>query len=358
MSSNGIYVYDIKHGTPKTYEEAHEILDTLSGFKESAPNPNMAAFGRNLMNGFLRQAWQFYEGDESLAECLGIENETARMLSAKYSFEFPPKQYPDSFSCAIIRAACENNLVVLHGDFECVFLPDGTALDARNQPFYWHDMVEENEQIWQTHIQELIAKQDKPQIPLSKTKRNSLTSKIVKERLGEKLTELFKKYGVNPRTNLDDVAIKTEYGYFNIFFITSKCKNTDTFELIYQFDIRITEEMYIDKMAQYVPKFIETPLMLIKFIEFYGLSCETNSHVETKIYSNEYSLSRYFIQEHEYDEWVKMIEVSADMLMYYLPHIGTVDDFIQFMQAHHAGETNFAELTLPDTNPEIRKAYY
>lgn len=171
MSSNGIYVYDIKHGTPKTYEEAHEILDTLSGFKESAPNPNMAAFGKNLMNGFLRQAWQFYEGDESLAECLGIENETARMLSAKYCFEFPFKQRRENFNSAIIRAACENNLVVVHGDAECVFLPNGSAFNVQGETFSWKDYVAKYEQDWQEHIQELIANQDKPQIPVSEAKQ-------------------------------------------------------------------------------------------------------------------------------------------------------------------------------------------
>lgn len=71
-------------------------------------------------------------------------------------------------------------------------LPDGTAFDANNQPFHWHDMVEENEQIWQTHIQELIAKQDKPQIPASEAKRNSLTSKIIKKRLGKNLKNYWK----------------------------------------------------------------------------------------------------------------------------------------------------------------------
>ncbi|WP_169798157.1 hypothetical protein, partial [Moraxella oblonga] len=312
----------------------------------------MAAFGRNLMNGFLRQAWQFYEGDESLAECLGIKNETARMLSAKYCFEFPPKQYPDSFSCAIIRAACENNLVVVHGDFECVFLPDGTALDARNQPFYWHDMVEENEQIWQTHIQELIAKQDKPQIPVSQTRRDSLAQKILKARLGKPYADLLKKYNCEQTDNL---WFRTEFCFFEVLIITDKNKFDK--DGLYYFDtniiLRNIKEEDRQKMTHLIPRFTSSNKLPFYFIGFYGLSNEANPNIKIQKYDSGMEVGEWAIRE--YDEWVKLIEAAADMIMYYLPHIGTADDFIKFVQAHDAGETNFAQLTLPETNPALRQ---
>lgn len=239
MSSNGIYVWDTKHGIPQNHSEANEILDKLSGYKESEPNPNMAAFGAKMAE-FVRQAWQFYEGDDGLRMCLDIAEYTATTRDADYCFEFPPKQYPDSFSCAIIRAACENNLAVLHGDFECVFLPDGTAFDARNQPFNWHNLVEENEQIWQAHIQELIAKQNQPQIPTCKAKRyRLLIDKIIEKRLGNEYTELLKKYKILPQEYL---CVKTDFCTLESFVITEKDKFTKNYLFRSSIFFRIEEE--------------------------------------------------------------------------------------------------------------------
>lgn len=346
MSSNGIYVYDIKHGTPKTYEEAHEILDTLSGFKESAPNPNMAAFGKKFGK-FVHQAWQFYEGDVALKMCLNIEHETAHMLAAKYSFEFLFRQREENCLCALIRAACENNLVVVDGNDECVYFPDGTGFNVHGKKFDWADFVEINESDWEWHIKELIADQDKPQIPASESKRKTLTSKIIKARLGEKLKEQWEKYGKEP-SSLTYFVIGTEFCSFDVFVLTEWNKYKEKFGFSCNIYIKV-KEPYMNEVAKSIPRVANNPVILSEFIDFYGLSHETNSHIKQD--GGNYC---YFIAEDEYDEWVKLVEAAADMLMYYLPHIGTVEDFTQFMQAHYAGETNFAELTLPDTNPAKR----
>lgn len=88
------------------------------------------------------------------------------------------------------------------------------------------------------------------------------------------------------------------------------------------------------------------------FFSFYGLSNEANPNLD--IYKLDNGTLTGYWHVHEYDEWIKLIEAAADMLMYYLPHIATVDDFIKFIKAHDAGETHFAQLTLPETNPALR----
>lgn len=354
MSSNGIYVWDTKHGIPQNHSEANEILDKLSGYKESAPNPNMAAFGAKMAE-FVRQAWQFYEGDDGLRMCLDIAEYTATTRDADYCFEFPPRQYQDSFSCAIIRAACENNLAVLHGDFECVFLPDGTAFNADNQTFNWHDLVEKHEQIWQAHIQELIAKQNQPQIPTSEAKRERLISKIVKERLGEEFKELLEKYGVSSKQNLDCFIVRTElFSQFYVFILTEKEKSDKElyFRATISFDIR---EKYVNQLATFIPRVTSTNGGLIQLVNFYGLANANliNPNIKIREYENGSKTLSWKVRE--YDEWVKLIEAAVDMVMYYLPHIGTVEDFVKFIQAHDAGETNFAQLTLPETDPALRE---
>ena len=57
----------------------------------------------------------------------------------------------------------------------------------------------------------------------------------------------------------------------------------------------------------------------------------------------------------DYDEVVSWIKAAVDMLLYYLPHISTKEDFIRFLKAHYAGETHFSELALPTTDPSKRK---
>ncbi|WP_185711761.1 hypothetical protein, partial [Conchiformibius steedae] len=99
-------------------------------------------------------------------------------------------------------------LVVFHRDMDCVFLPDGTAFDGQDQAFHWQEFVEQYEQKWQQHIQELIAKRNKPQIPISDAQRDRLTSKIIKARLGKPYQALLKKYQLVPDEYLPASAVK------------------------------------------------------------------------------------------------------------------------------------------------------
>ncbi|WP_066803915.1 hypothetical protein [Moraxella oblonga] len=349
MSSNGIYVYDIKHGSPKTYEEAHEILNTLSGFKESAPNPNMAAFGKKFGK-FVHQAWQFYEGDVALKMCLNIEHETAHMLAAKYSFEFLPNQCDENFLCIMIRAASENNLVVVEGNRESVFLPDGTGFNVQGEQFHWEQFVEFGETNWQWRVNNEFINQDKPQIPASESKRNSLMSKIVKARLGDKLTELFKVYDVHSNYQAHFFSAKTElFSLFSAYIVTEKNK-FDREEDVYRFKANI----YFDIREEYEDKIANLGFSHKSSIfSFYGVSDNANPNIDIKKDDDGFWYGSWKVRE--YDEWVRLIEAAADMFMYYLPHIGTLEDFMKFVQAHDADETNFAELTMPETDPALRE---
>ena len=65
--------------------------------------------------------------------------------------------------------------------------------------------------------------------------------------------------------------------------------------------------------------------------------------------------SIYITDNTDYDEVVSWIKAAVDMLLYYLPHISTKEDFIRLMKAHYTGETNFSELALPTTDPSKRQ---
>ena len=89
---------------------------------------------------------------------------------------------------------------------------------------------------------------------------------------------------------------------------------------------------------------------MINFCNFYGFSEEK----EPRFYDAPQKYI-YITDNTDYDEVVSWIKASVDMLLYYLPHISTKEDFIRFVKAHYAGETNFSELALPTTDPSKRK---
>ena len=105
------------------------------------------------------------------------------------------------------------------------------------------------------------------------------------------------------------------------------------------------------------PRNMKNPYREIPLIAFYGVSEEENPKVHVSFSGCYHNSTDYKWRISDREETVVLAEAAADMLMYYLPHIGTAEDFTRFVQAHHAGETDFARLTLPDTNPNKRKFY-
>ena len=93
---------------------------------------------------------------------------------------------------------------------------------------------------------------------------------------------------------------------------------------------------------------------MINFCNFYGFSEEKEPRFcfDNAPHPQKYI---YITDNTDYDEVVSWIKAAVDMLLYYLPHISTKEDFIRLMKAHYAGETNLAELALPTTDPSKRQ---
>ena len=86
---------------------------------------------------------------------------------------------------------------------------------------------------------------------------------------------------------------------------------------------------------------------MIRFWDFYGVNPEESSNmIQEGLYD-----FRWKLEPTDYADAVRLVEAAADMLLYILPHIGTAEAFEQFMAEHDAGKTNFAQLVLPETNP-------
>lgn len=154
MSSNGIYVWDIKYGIPDNMETAYRFVADLNTVPESEPNPRMAAFGKKMAE-FVRPALMYYDGDYALENIGGIACSTATTLERVYCFEAKPALLDEEvFVCAIIRAACENGLAVLENDWDIMFLPDGRQISYRGGQGDWRSYVAQGEAAWQQLLEE------------------------------------------------------------------------------------------------------------------------------------------------------------------------------------------------------------
>lgn len=124
MSSNGIYVWDIKDGVPDTVATAYRFVSNLDQTPETQPNPKMAAFGQK-MGIFIKEALAHFDGDYALENIKNITQSTAHTLERVYCFDASPDAdlLARVFTCAIIRAASENGLAVLQNDWEMLFFP-------------------------------------------------------------------------------------------------------------------------------------------------------------------------------------------------------------------------------------------
>ena len=94
-----------------------------------------------------------------------------------------------------------------------------------------------------------------------------------------------------------------------------------------------------------------TAVALTLIWDFYGIGLEENSSIITHGPDN----LHWKLEPTDYADAVRLVEAAADMLMYILPHIGTAEVFEQFMAEHDAGKTNFAQLVLPETNPNKKR---
>ena len=353
MSSNGIYVWDSNHGIPTSFDEATEMLDKLSNTTVREPSANMAAFGK-LMGRFVKKALEYFDGNYELEQCANIARTTAKMRQAVYSFEGSFEGVAGAFDAYLILSASNTGCVVYHGDWEEVYLPDGTCFNAINQAGTWHDKVAQGEANWKQFIKEQ-KDTSKPKIPKGEKARRNFLNKMVQEYSAGRIEAYFAKYHYSLPNN--DISmfkgVETElldYFYFGILIDTTygdlffksrlsfMFKNEDDVHEINQF---IQEDLGMKFKMPYVG--------MINFCKFYGLAREKEPRCNKD--RNQLKIT----DNTDYDEVVSWIKAAVDMLLYYLPHISTKEDFIRFVKAHYAGETNFSELALPTTDPSKRK---
>ena len=192
MSSNGIYVWDSKHGIPTSFDEATEMLDKLSNTTVREPSANMAAFGK-LMGRFVKKALEYFDGNYELEQCANIARTTAKMRQAVYSFEGSFEGVAGAFDAYLILSASNTGCVVYHGDWEEVYLPDGTCFNAINQAGTWHDKAAQGEANWKQFIKEQNDT-SKPKIPKGEQARRNFQNKMVQEYSAGRIEAYFEKY--------------------------------------------------------------------------------------------------------------------------------------------------------------------
>ncbi len=354
MSSNGIYVWDSNHGIPTSFDEATEMLDKLSNTTVREPSANMAAFGK-LMGRFVKKALEYFDGNYELEQCANIARTTAKMRQAVYSFEGSFEGVAGAFDAYLILSASNTGCVVYHGDWEEVYLPDGTCFNAINQAGTWHNKAAQGEANWKQFIKEQ-KDTSKPKVPRGEQARRNFLNKMVQEYSAGRIEAYFEKYNysllgfneISDFRNLETELLKNlrfyimiNYTFGEPFFMS---------ELYFEFkNIADVEDVKQSLEEVKCQKLNFNYIGMINFGNFYGLEHDHEPRYDKHT-------NYLMITDHtDYDEVVSWIKAAVDMLLYYLPHISTKEDFIRFVKAHYAGETNFSELTLPTTDPSKRK---
>ena len=357
MSSNGIYVWDSNHGIPTSFDEATEMLDKLSNTTVREPSANMAAFGK-LMGRFVKKALEYFDGNYELEQCANIARTTAKMRQAVYSFEGSFEGVAGAFDAYLILSASNTGCVVYHGDWEEVYLPDGTCFNAINQAGTWHNKVAQGEANWKQFIKEQ-KDTSKPKIPKGEKARAKFIDKIVREYKGAEIEAYFEKYNYSLLgfNKISDFAqLETEFiENFKFYTLIADSYGEPFFNSRIVFTFRNNEDVHeINQMIQedLGMKFKMPYVGMIEFGNFYGLEHDHEPRYDKHT-------NYLMITDHtDYDEVVSWIKAAVDMLLYYLPHISTKEDFIRLMKAHYTGESNLAELVLPNTDPSKRQFEY
>ncbi len=356
MSSNGIYVWDVKDGIPDTVATAYRFVSNLDQTPETQPNPKMAAFGAK-MGQFVQEALKYFDGDYALENIRNIASSTADTLERVYCFDASPDAdwLARAFTCAIIRAASENGLAVLQNDWEMLFLPDGTDLNTAGEQSDWRAYVAGKEQEWQNYLAQRKAEKNTPKIPTGEEAKERFVCKIIQNRIGTQLEELFAQYHYDASSFVANMIMHLQTDLLDNFYTGMAVENSRGNTVFYAFIGLCFSEKYA-YLAHKIPCLnrdvtdsheVEGRSRIIRFWDFYGIGLEENSSIITYGPDD----LRWKLEPTDYADAVRLVEAAADMLLYILPHIGTAEAFEQFMAEHDAGKTNFAQLVLPETNP-------
>lgn len=357
MELHKVYIWDSKYGIPTNDEEARAIAAKLANTFETEPNPRMVAFGKK-MEEFVHPAWAYFGNVPELAAMYHVARDTANCLERIYCLGGLPDSYIDCIEI-VARAAAENGLVVARELEYTVYLllPDGTEY-YKGEKRDWRNDAEKTENWWQERLAK--AKKRTGKLPRGYDARNVFLSLIIQEKIGKPLDLLCNQYHYTPtRINYFDSFRKLQTELVDSFMF---CTDIETgsenyFTSLIRINFRKEYNDLIDRLmpAAQPSDTDKGAARQIALTDFYGVSEEENPKVRVGYYSHQAASHQWRISSRE--EAVVLAEAAADMLMYYLPHIGTAEDFTRFVQAHHAGETDFARLTLPDTNPNKRKFY-
>ncbi len=139
MSFNGIFVWDAKNGLPTSYDDARDMEQRVSHHAPKELNPAFMALAK-AVELFIKEAQEYYD-DEMLNIYSNIAESISDFSDPVLSFDHAPEELVQEFSGIIVKAAQDNNLVVLHQEIEVVFLPSGRALTELNTDI-WDDFAE------------------------------------------------------------------------------------------------------------------------------------------------------------------------------------------------------------------------
>ena len=193
MSFNGIFVWDAKNGLPTSHDDAIEMEQQISHHAAKEVNPAFIAVAQAVQD-FVKEAQEYYD-DEMLNIYSNITESMADFTEPVLSFEHVPEELVQEFSGVIVKAAQDNNLVVLHQEIGVTFLPDGGAL-TKTDTDLWDDFADITLANWQDKLKELKAEnENRDQLPSTSAPLKKLINQIVRTRLKDAgITKIKKLY--------------------------------------------------------------------------------------------------------------------------------------------------------------------
>ena len=193
MSFNGIYVWDAKNGLPTSYSDAHDMETQVARAAPKEINHAFMAVAQAVER-FVKEAQEYYD-DEMLNIYSNITESMADYIDPVLSFEHAPEELVQELSGVIVKAAQDNNLVVLHQEIAVAFLPDGRALTDIDTDI-WDDFAEDTLASWQNKLVALKKENEsREQLPSTSAPLKKLVNQIVRARLKEAgITKIKKPY--------------------------------------------------------------------------------------------------------------------------------------------------------------------
>lgn len=202
MSFNGVWVWSESHGVPTSYEHALEMTESLQNI-EATHEQAYELFAKHIQK-YARQAKPYYD-DESLNFLANYKSKTRSFAVPLLTFNSLPEELMEEISGLIVHFAKELNLVVLHGEIETVFLPNGRIISEANSAI-WQDFAENALQVWTDKIKSLEQmSNERDELPP--------TNALLKKHLVQVVKDRLKQEGITncTKTGTTNFTIQTEH---------------------------------------------------------------------------------------------------------------------------------------------------